>query len=368
MRLYYRSDTRPPETIFLEGFTPRNELVKNLDSKQKWWMFGLQQTTPYGNIAVSDLHLDPLTKQTMDAASNYVICMTSEFEAAPIFPILPDASTGDPYSEIYVYVIALPDAIYPDNKECPDIEVFDLHRLQIQQAKQILKNHPQENPAFVTQGLCGYEAFAKKVKPQEIICAVKCKRSDLLPKTAGLEVFTSTENYAQPFDRSFQMGHEIFYNSHYVEREEGLKEAASKKLRAVKQKGIQQTKSVIDALKESGIEYEEKYVKRSTLFWNELVHLNFIGATLSVFDSIRYFFISLFKFLTCQSIFDPEDTRIGENTTSLSLSESSGQYTKSELLNNHGILGNHRSKVYPNNLSDENGFEKSSLTGLEFFT
>ncbi|PJE09331.1 hypothetical protein [Legionella sp.] len=352
MKLYYRADTRLPETIFAEGFQPKNRLFEFYSKQKKWWIYGLRQIIPDFKIAVDTLDIHPAAKQTMDAESHSVICMTSEFEAAPIFPVLPSESPDAPNDEIYVYVLALPDAILPDNEENLDIEVFDLHSLQIQQAEQILRNYPQLNPAFVTQGLCGYEAFAKKVESKQIICAVKCKRSGLLPMTAGLIGFSATPNYALPFDRTFQLGHEIFYNSHYEEREEGLKEAAIKKLCAVKQMGIQPTKNVMEALKESGIEYDETYLKTSTLFWHELVHLNFMAATSTVFESLRYFFISLYRQLTGQSFFDPEETSKDEYTVSAPVSDSSGQYTKSELLLTHGLLGKQRRETYSNDVYD----------------
>lgn len=298
MKLYYRADSRSPNEIFINGFRPRVD-ISHFIGKKPWWMLGLRYFSSsvdgYVTADASDFSdYEHYCMQPMDADINHVVSISTKFETTPIFPINQE-------NEVYVYVMGLPEATIPEHIDTDaiydDIDVFDLHALQIRQGQAIINANPQENPGFVAQGFCGYEAFTQKIDPSQIIGVVKCKRSDLLYNTAGTKVFPSVTNDACSFDRQFQVQNKFICNSYFTGNPE-LRNKAIEKVFEVKAKGVQPTSSVLDALRESRVEYNEQQLVATTFFWNELVHLNFLKAASSVLASIQYFFTFLYRYMT----------------------------------------------------------------------
>ena len=115
--------------------------------------------------------------------------------------------------------MALPEASVPTsfNPGEEDIKVVDMHAIQLEQSRNILQRNPDLNPYFVTQGLCGCEAFAEKVVPENIICAIKCRRTPIHAQTAGLGVYIQDDAFMIPFEREFQLDTEILCNAQFVE-------------------------------------------------------------------------------------------------------------------------------------------------------
>lgn len=292
MRLYYRADTRSPKTIFQDGFQSKNNFL-NLYG-DSWWQHGVRNANDRYSTS-------PSTAAT-DADMNNVVCLAKKLESTPLFPVC-DQYHVDYDSEIYIYVMALPDAELPEDFNTPQpIDVFDMEALQVQQLEKIMSDF-SVNPAMAGYVLSGHEAFAKNVPAQNIICAVKCKRSDFA-LTAGLPVFTKAADdaarYAVCQERYFEIGHEVFVNSHYSQDEQH-KHAALDELRRVKAKGLQPTTRVPDALDQCGIGYDKRQIHTSTYFWQELTSLNVGIAFFSILESIYYAAIQLTKAMMRQS-------------------------------------------------------------------
>ena len=309
MRLYYRVDTRSPKTIFQDGFVSRNNSsMSHLYSRQEsnWWQMGIR-----GNGASSS-SLPKTT--TTDADMNNVICLSKKLESTPIFPVCSQYHT-DYDSEIYIYVMALPDAKLPQDFDTPeDIDVFDLQAFQSQEVKEIMSNSQLSvNPAMAGYVLSGHEVFAKNVSAQNIICAVKCKRSDFA-FTTGVPVFTKDKDDVARFvfcqTRYFEIGHEVFVNDKYSQDEQ-YKNAAIDELQKVRAKGIQPTTNVQDALDECGIVYDKHKIHTSTYFWQELTSLHFGMAFFSVLESTYYAAIRLIKYMKNKS--EQKPIKIVEN-------------------------------------------------------
>ncbi len=288
MRLYYRADTRSPKTIFQDGFQPRQNYFSPNDNT--WWKRGLRNSNfPHSNLPKTD---------ATDAEMNNVICLSKKLESAALFPVC-DFYHTDYDSEIYIYVMALPDAEFPQDLNTPEnIDVFDMQALQAQELREIMKDSQLSvNPAMAGYVLSGHEAFTKNVLTENIICAVKCKRSDFA-LTAGLPVFSKAKDdsasYVVDQERYFELGHEVFVNDKYS-KEEGYKKAAIEEIRKVRAKGLQPTTKVLDALDESGIKYDKKQIHTSNYFWQELSSLHFGMAFFSVLESIYYAAIQLCK-------------------------------------------------------------------------
>lgn len=286
MRLYYRADTRSPQTIFQHGFS-KNNAPYSLNQSD-WWQPGIRNNATGFFLKTS----------ATDADMRNVVCLSTKFESAPLFPIC-DQYHADYDSEIYIYVMALPDAELPNDLNIPqNIDVFDMHAFQLQEFEAIMNDSTLSvNPAMAGYVLSGHEAFAKKVLTQNIICAVKCKRSDYVA-TAGLPVYARAKDDAAKFApdqaRYFEIGHEIFENKHYLQAAR-YKNLAIETLREIKAKGLQPTASVQDALDESGIAYDKKQIHTSTYIWQELTSFHFGMAFFSVLESIYYAAIQLSK-------------------------------------------------------------------------
>lgn len=298
MQLYYRADTRNPKTIFETGFTPRDSFVQ---AGHHWWKFGIRQVH-------NEYSYSPKTNAT-DAEMRNVVCLSKKFESAPIFPVCDQYHT-DYESEVYIYVMALPDAELPADFNTPqDIHVFDMQAYQSREVQDIINNPRLSiNPAMSGYVLSGHEAFTRKVDVEHIICAVKCKRSDFAI-TAGLPVFSMAKDDAANFvycqTRSFEIGHEIFLNKNYSGHED-YKNDAINELREVKAKGMQPTTNVQDALDYNGIQYDKKQINTSTYFWQELTSLHFGMVFFSILESIYYAAIQLCK----QMINKPEQKSV----------------------------------------------------------
>ncbi|MCP3966845.1 MAG: hypothetical protein GY750_17685 [Lentisphaerae bacterium] len=197
--IYYRSDTRSPETIFKEGFKHR-DLSQFSDSPQEyeedikdWSIFNM--VNPKGHLK---------NKQSVDAYTAGGICLTTVFETASIFPVTEGVNT-------YIYAISLPDPIdielgdferitpetlaekvlavvnleFQEARNIPNYrkysginrKVFNLNSLQYQQASELLKNKREKSYDEALKAgwaLYGAEAITAEVKPQDICFAVEC--------------------------------------------------------------------------------------------------------------------------------------------------------------------------------------------------
>ncbi|BCA97083.1 hypothetical protein TUM19329_34440 [Legionella antarctica] len=175
-RLYYRSDTRPPQQIFKEGFSPR---IRGYE--EKWWTEAIKSrgyTNDYG-----------IDNQSVDGDPSVCICMTTKLESAPIFPLNTETS--------YIYAIALPEATKIEylgrgngevklsrTTDTPcDFEhiILDLHSFQARQARNICRffDYQMANlGAYAGWPLYAYEALAYEVPSLSIICAIQCLREN----------------------------------------------------------------------------------------------------------------------------------------------------------------------------------------------
>lgn len=174
-RIYYRSDTRPPEQIFKEGFSPR------LEVSDQWWMEAIKYRGYTSDCGINN--------QSIDADPMVCVCMTTKLESAPIFPLNNENS--------YIYAMVLPEATHIDytgkstgevrlcrTPETPsDLHnvIIDLHHFQAAQTGNICRffDHQVEHlSAYAGWPLYAYESLAYKVPPQAIVCAIKCVRED----------------------------------------------------------------------------------------------------------------------------------------------------------------------------------------------
>lgn len=173
-RLYYRSDTRPPQQIFKEGFSPRIS-----GYEEDWWKEAIKSrgyTNDYG-----------INNQSIDGDPSVCVCMTTKLESAPIFPLNTETS--------YIYALALPEATKieylgrgngevklsrtADTPSNLENIILDFHSFQAKQTGNICGffDHQMENlGAYAGWPLYAYEALAYKVPPQSIICAIQCVR------------------------------------------------------------------------------------------------------------------------------------------------------------------------------------------------
>ncbi len=209
--IYYRSDTRPPEKVFKEGFTPK------LDAFQECWWREAIKSRGYS----SDNGLD---NQAVDADPVVCVCMTTKLESAPIFPLNTEDS--------YIYAIALPESTqieylglgngavalsrtYDTPTSALDI-VIDLHSFQTVQTRNICRffDHKVNNlGAFAGWPLYAYEALAFKVPTQSIICAVQCIREH-----SGLGISASCEIGDKPTmsaDKKFTLVGDVIENKNF---------------------------------------------------------------------------------------------------------------------------------------------------------
>ena len=168
--LYFRSDTRKPEIIFLKGFSPRVE--SKVDSE--WAKSCL--------ISGSDKNLEKEGIIQVEASSDKCICVSTKFESAAIFPV------EDPSSDqTYIYILNLFDNTFEEKEMgTQGKNIFDLHSLQtfcainnmeiLQSKKESLKEQEAsiEDTLF---SLYSYELFTDYIPTENIIGAVKISRS-----------------------------------------------------------------------------------------------------------------------------------------------------------------------------------------------
>ncbi|CEG56565.1 hypothetical protein [Legionella fallonii] len=210
-KIYYRSDTRPPEQIFKEGFTPKLNQFQEL-----WWKEAIKSRG-----YINDYGLD---NQAIDADPVVCICMTTKLESAPIFPLNTEDS--------YIYAIALPEPTQVEylgqgngavrlsktaNTPTDALDtVIDLHSFQTVQARNVCGffDHKVDNlGAYAGWPLYAYEAIAFKVPPQSIICAIKCTREN-----SGLNINVSCDIADKPKcseDKKFMLVGDIIENSSF---------------------------------------------------------------------------------------------------------------------------------------------------------
>lgn len=172
--LYYRSDTRSPEQIFEQGFSPKLPEFQN-----EWWKEAIKSKG-----YIDDLGID---YRAVDSDPSVCVCMTTKLESAPIFPL------GN--EDCYIYAMALPkftQVEYIDEGNGginlsrteetpldPKNMVIDLHNLQSKQAGNICRffgNHIKNLGIYAGWPLYAYEALAYRALPQSIICAIRCQR------------------------------------------------------------------------------------------------------------------------------------------------------------------------------------------------
>ncbi len=214
MPLYFRSDTRPPDIIFYEGFNPWENYGDD------WWVEALK-LSGYQNTR-------GINNKSIDANLEAAICLTTKFESAPIFPI----AKAEDFT--YVYILALPEAI----KACyaserGDIElvsadkmpkkttdmVIDLHSLQVTQTANIVtffKPHAEKDEplaAYAGWPLYAYEAIAHHVSPQNIIGAIRIHRHAIDP-TQQLKITSPAISPAEKssLDRTFNLDGDLVDN------------------------------------------------------------------------------------------------------------------------------------------------------------
>jgi|GEM_PF-5223061 len=301
MRLYYRADTRNPKTIFHTGFLPKRGYCS---SKNDWYLTGIQNKFEYS--------LSPKTSAS-DANMEQVVCLSKKLESTPLFPIC-DLYHTDYNSEIYIYVMALPDEKYPQKNSTEEVHVFNLQKHQAEEVKTILRSsNLSVNPAMAGYVLSGHEVFSQQVATQNIICAVKCKRSDIAITTES-PVFVRHKDDADPFTliqaRQFKLEHEIFINTQYTQ-DEKHKTHAIKELRDKQRLGMQPTSNVQDALNECGIEYDSNKIHTSTYLWQALISFQFGMAFFSILETIYYTAIHLGKYCMNNEI-EEKPTKIVE--------------------------------------------------------
>lgn len=194
--------------------------------------------------------------------------------------------------------MALPDSELPEDLDIKqDIDVFDMQAFQEKEVSDILKDSPSKvNPAMAGYVLSGHEAFTQKVATENIICAVKCKRSDFA-FIAQLPVFIEGKNYVFCQNRYFEINPEVYVNDKYTQ-DETYKNRAITQLHEVKGRGLQPTANVQDALDECGIAYDKKNILNSSYFWIGLKSFHFGMACFSLLESIYHAVIQFCKFVT----------------------------------------------------------------------
>ncbi|QMT60869.1 hypothetical protein [Legionella sp. PC997] len=171
-RVYYRSDKRPPEVIFKEGFSP-----KITEFEAEWWKEAIKYRGYVNNRGIDD--------RAVDADPAVCVCMSTKFESAAIFPLNNE--------DTYIYAIALPDLTQIEyigstgqvslsrtkNTPAHNTEiVVDLNGLQIVQTRNINEFFNSSMSLSAGWPLYAYEALAYRVLPRSIICAIKCIRTD----------------------------------------------------------------------------------------------------------------------------------------------------------------------------------------------
>lgn len=275
MPIYYRADARSPEEIFHSGFKPRFFYQSLQDyTKLEWWRTGVR------------INFDP--ECVSEAESSNVVCMTTCFESAPIFPVDNTIST-------YVYII-----------ELPDNEVYNFHNYQLQEAKDRLG--VDGNSGVVAVGLCAYEAFTLLVKPENIIGVVKCERSELKPQTAGTQVYDSKYKFMIPFDRNFTVDPILILNSNFKNNNSILVNEAIENVKA-RLNNEYATTSIASAIDKAGL---PKPTSKS-LFRLHLSKGNIIEAlksvVMSVYHSIKYAFTCLYNII-CKTKKSPKPTEV----------------------------------------------------------
>lgn len=258
MPLYFRSDTRSPKEIFRKGFTPIHARCLCSKTNSSWWQFGIGFPKSYEKL-IENKNI------VTDVASEYVISMTTKLESAPIFPVSP-SFLGHEYKSVYIYAIALPESTLPKNfKSTRSFDVFNVHALQLEQTKIISKRDKNTNLGFVSQGLCGYEAFTSEVKPENIIGATKCNRSSLQRLSSGLGVYASKDVYAIPFDRTFEINRKMIVNPKLDNKWKRERDKAVATFQAAFKKGRQKTSSVNAALTEANFDMSNDNVRQIPL-------------------------------------------------------------------------------------------------------
>lgn len=192
----FRSDTRHPEEIFREGFSPRLR-----SSSPRWW-----------EAAVRFPHFGK-GHRAIDCHPAKAVCLSTRFESAVLFPTTENAP------DTYVYFVALPhlsSSILLKNgrleidmrREAPTNPkriAFDLHQYQMIQTNQLIdllekkaRELPYQKPLardhaimdgyqragiFAGWPLFGYELIARYIPPASIIGAVKICRTEASNQT-----------------------------------------------------------------------------------------------------------------------------------------------------------------------------------------
>lgn len=205
--IFYRSDVTQPSKVFSEGFKPRYSLEKILLKSSNWLNLALRP--PNADRVVCD-------------ASPYVVSLTYKFESAAIFPVNVNAHSQRERNceqEIYIYAISLPDHAIPDTTSAIEPNIaYDLYSKQVKDLAKILSDDCcglTYNTGYKAFMLAAYEAFAHEISAENIMYAIKCTRSDLLPKKSNLVIYPEDTYYHANIDRTFVIDNVIFENPRF---------------------------------------------------------------------------------------------------------------------------------------------------------
>ncbi|WP_454781776.1 hypothetical protein [Legionella sp. WA2022007384] len=206
-RIYYRSDKRPPELIFKEGFSPRIT-----EFEAAWWKEAIKYRGYINDRGIDD--------RAVDADPAVCVCMSTKFESAAYFP-LNDEDT-------YIYAIALPDFTQIEyinstgevrlsrTKNCPADNkeiVVDLNGLQTVQTRNINEFFNASMSLSAGWPLYAYEALSYRVWPRSVICAIKCTRKDVEEEQNQ----NNTEHGKMSLDKKITLTGPIMNNLNFCE-------------------------------------------------------------------------------------------------------------------------------------------------------
>lgn len=208
---YYRGDSRSPEIIFKTGFiaskpqTPYS-LIKALSTKTFNGTMPRTLIPSNYNTCAQDVH------------PKYVVCLSSKFETAAMFPFRSLCDT-------YIYALELREAIsismrnpYASIPVYAKVnQVFDLHSLQMQQADYLKKKYHYDeikfDPKYIGMYLHAYEAFAIEITPKRIIAALKIKRR-AIPEIEQQHALSIDNDLEKSFAVEFNVT-EMIQNPHH---------------------------------------------------------------------------------------------------------------------------------------------------------
>lgn len=218
--LYFRSDRRPPLTIFSEEFQPRNKKVLECPN----------QAIAEGLAPLNSYNLVPIPEQDSPSTTNYnnAVCISKKFESAAMFPL-------DDLKPSYIYIISLPKSVnismHTPVSSFPPLlpnQVINLHNLQMEQARHIINYfksiHVDIDPKKAGWCLHAYEMFTPKINAENIIAAVKINRKNL-PIAQDEYVLTIDSRLMPTFAVKFKPTNVIFNRSYQMKKPTDFQDA-----------------------------------------------------------------------------------------------------------------------------------------------